>query len=126
MSEETVTLLVRYVRSFEYRNVKQHVFRNISLSITIADFEKIIKEALETDGKLKPIKNHNFDTIKIYTKSHGYKPNNLVINFDHDEELIIKDYSKTLAEVGIENETELTYFNLQEYLHFKQNPEIKW
>ena len=43
---ETVTLLVRYVRSFEYRNVKQHVFKDISLDITVGDFEKIIKEGI--------------------------------------------------------------------------------
>lgn len=51
---------------------------------------------------------------------------NLVINMDNDDATILKDQDKTLAECGVENETELSLFNMEAYLEYKKNPEEKW
>lgn len=82
--------------------------------------------------------------MKFYTKAHGFKvsflffslfqklkiffqkPNHLVINLEDDENLILKE-TDTLKEKGIENEDEISFFNMREYLEFKKNPEqLKW
>lgn len=34
--------------------------------------------------------------------------------------------SKTLKENGIENESEVSWFRLSDYLQYKENPVIKW
>jgi len=63
------------------------------------------------------------DTMKLYTKAHGAKTTNLIINLDHDE-WIIDDDSKILTELGFENETEVSLFNRELYDQFKLNPEV--
>jgi hypothetical protein len=74
---------------------------------------------------------------------------NLIINVEDDEKLILADDSAVLAWQGIgkwikrkfkkgmvffflidstvENETELSFFHLQDYLEFKKHPDVmKW
>jgi len=65
------------------------------------------------------------DTLKLYTVAHGAKTTNLIINLDHDE-WIFDENSKTLAELGFENETEVSLFNREMYDQFKANPETLW
>jgi hypothetical protein len=40
------------------------------------------------------------DTLKLYTKAHGSKTTNLIINLDHDE-WILDDPEATLTSLGI-------------------------
>jgi len=65
------------------------------------------------------------DTLKLYTKAHGAKSQNLIINLENDEWILNND-SETLASLGFENETEVSFFNRMEYDAFKLNPETKW
>lgn len=51
---------------------------------------------------------------------------NLVINMEDDDQLVLSDSSKTLLQCGIENETELSVFNWNDYVEYKKNPEEKW
>lgn len=54
---------------------------------------------------------------------------NLVINMDHDDDdwvLNMNDNEKKLSEYPIENETELSIYNEQDYLEYKKNPIEKW
>jgi len=63
--------------------------------------------------------------VKLYTKAHGAKTTNLIINLDHDD-WILDDNSKLLVDVGFENETEVSLFNRELYEEFKANPETRW
>lgn len=83
---------------------------------------------IQNDGSLRPFRNVKYDTLKVYTHAHGSKTVNLVINFDHDEDWILdlQNDKKKLFEYGIENETEISLFNKDDYLRFKENPEEKW
>jgi len=63
--------------------------------------------------------------MKLYTKAHGAKTTNLIINLDHDD-WILDDDSKLLVDVGFENETEVSLFNRELYEAFKANPETRW
>ncbi|KAL4074536.1 hypothetical protein V8B97DRAFT_2005481 [Scleroderma yunnanense] len=102
------TITVRVIKSFEYRTERSLVLHNLNLPAT-------------TVGELKNIAKQ--DTLKVYTKAHGAKTSNLIINLDHDE-WILNDNNKTLAEVGFENETEVSFFNGEAYEKYKLNPEV--
>lgn len=54
-----------------------------------------------TTGALRPYRNVDLDTLKIYTKAHGSKTMNLVINFENDENWILTDPNKTLLQYGV-------------------------
>ena len=49
-----------------------------------------------------------------------------MINFDNDNEWVLNDMSKSLHDYSIGNETEISYFNYEEYCTFKLNPVNKW
>jgi len=55
----------------------------------------------------------------------GIQTTNLIINLDHDD-WILSDESKTLAESGFENETEVSFFNRDMYEAFKLDPQTRW
>lgn len=62
---------------------------------------KTLLLVIATTGALRPYRNVEFDSLKIYTKAHGSKTMNLVINFEHDEDWIMSDLSKTLLQYGV-------------------------
>jgi hypothetical protein len=61
----------------------------------------------------------------LFTKAHGAKSSTLIINLDHDE-WIFDDDSRKLADLGFENETEVSFFNREQYETFRANPEVRW
>jgi len=63
--------------------------------------------------------------MKLYTKAHGAKTTNLIINLDRDD-WILDDDTKVLIDIGFENETEVSFFNRKLYEAFKTNPETRW
>ncbi|CAN6622728.1 altered inheritance rate of mitochondria protein 29 [Trichomonascus vanleenenianus] len=122
-------ITVRVIKSFPYRTIKNHVFKNVDLhKVTAGELRDMIKEVIKTQGAFRAFRNNiaDLDTIKIYTKAHGSKTMSLVVNMENDDEWILADDSKTLAEYGVENETELSIFNRAAYEEFKKNPEEKW
>jgi len=84
-----------------------------------------VLQTIHTEPRWKPFRTVTFDTLKIYTKAHGAKTSNLIINLDH-EELMLDNDDARLVDMGIENETELSFFNQAAYGAFKRNPETKW
>lgn len=120
------TITVRVIKSFEYRTERNLVLHKLNLPVTmVGDLKNIAKEAIQSGPPWKPYRNAALDTLKVYTKAHGSKTSNLIINLDHDE-WILDDDNKTLAEVGFENETEVSFFNSEAYQKYKLNPEICW
>jgi len=73
----------------------------------------------------KPYRNVVLDTLKLYTQAHGAKTTNLIINLDHDE-WILDDDTQVLADLGFENETEVSFFNKELYTQFQANPQTSW
>ncbi|SGZ58982.1 CIC11C00000003322 [Sungouiella intermedia] len=128
-------ITVRIVKSFPYRNVKNHIIHSINLKgTTPSQLLEQVHKIINTTGALRPYRNVNYDTVKVYTHAHGTKSMNLVINFDHDERDILccenKDHlvshEESLWDLGVENETEVSVFNFDDYEAFKANPEEKW
>ncbi|KIJ69542.1 hypothetical protein HYDPIDRAFT_172910 [Hydnomerulius pinastri MD-312] len=123
-TEATITL--RVIKSFEYRTERSLVLHKLNLeTTTVGGLKDIARRAIQTGPAWKPYRNAVLDTLKLYTKAHGAKTTNLIINLDHDE-WILDDDGKTLADVGFENETEISFFGREAYEKFKLNPEIRW
>lgn len=117
---EEITLTVRLVKSFQYRTFKNIVLHGIPLSMKVADLKL---KCLDAAQQLRAFKSHAFDAMKLYVKKHGSKTSNLIINID--DTLLLQD-EKTLAECGLGNEDEISFFNLKEYDEFKLDPQVKW
>jgi len=120
------TLTLRIIKSFEFRTEKSLVLHGINLeTTTVGDLKAKAKQALQTQPGWKPYRNAVLDTMKLYSKAHGAKTTNLIINLDNDD-WILDDDSKILAEIGFENETEISFFSRELYEAFKRNPETRW
>ncbi|CAO3668416.1 unnamed protein product [Rhizopus stolonifer] len=122
------TITVRCIKNFEYRTCKNLVLQHVNLETgTVGDLKKLIQEKIHSQSGWKPYLNVKFDTIKVYTVAHGHKTMNLIINIEDDDKLILSDDTAVLAWQGIENETELSFFNMEDYQQFKNHPDtIKW
>jgi len=123
-TEATVT--IRVIKSFEYRTERSLVLHRLNLeTTTVGELKEIARRAIQTEPACRPYRNAVLDTLKLYTKAHGAKTTNLIINLDHDE-WILDDDSKILTYAGFENETEVSFFSREAYEKFKLNPEIRW
>ncbi|KAG6865875.1 hypothetical protein C0991_010956 [Blastosporella zonata] len=141
--KSSATLTVRIIKSFQYRTERSLVLHNLDLEhTTVAHLKDTAQNAVQTQSGWKPYRTVTLDTIKLYTKAHGAKARrilhiqhskpltplqttNLIINLDHDD-WILDDDSKTLADCGFENETEVSFFNRELYEQFKLNPTTSW
>lgn len=130
-----VVLTIRIIKSFPYRNVRNHILKSVNLKETTpSQLMDTVRNIIDTTGGLRPYRNVTYDTLKIYTKAHGSKSMQLVMNLDHDDDWVLlceDDASpvstgKTLYELGVGNETEISMFNWTDYQEFKRNPEEKW
>lgn len=128
-------LTIRIIKSFPYRNVKNHIIPSVNLKETTpSQLLDQVKNIIASTGSLRPYRNVDYDTVKVYTHAHGTKSMNLVINFGNEEETILccKDADSSVSkeqclwDLGVENETELSVFNYSAYKEFEANPEEKW
>ncbi|ODV78038.1 uncharacterized protein CANTADRAFT_55004 [Suhomyces tanzawaensis NRRL Y-17324] len=122
---------VRIIKSFPYRNVKNHILSPVNLQETTPkQLVEQVRTIINTTGGLRPYRNVEYDTLKIYTKAHGSKSMNLIINFENDDDWVLQrpglEIDRSLKELGVENETELSLFKWDDYVAFKANPEEKW
>ena len=125
-AEKKVTIVLRLIRSFEHRTIRNVVYHNISVRVYVFDFIKFIKKDIQTRTSLPPpFRNFPFDTLKIQHRAFGAKTSDPVINTENDEELILSP-NKTLEDCNIENETEISFFVLQDYRKYQENPKLDW
>lgn len=59
-----------------------------------------------------------FLIFQIEHQAFGSKTNDTVINCENDDNLILKE-SLTLSECGVKNETEISFFKLDDYIEYK-------
>ncbi|KAG0267318.1 hypothetical protein DFQ27_008878 [Actinomortierella ambigua] len=121
----SATLTIRVIKSFEYRTTKNLILHNVDLTTTTAkQLLDLVVEKIKTTSGFKPYLNVQFDTLKLYTKAHGAKTMNLIINMEHDDWIL--NENDVLADRGVENETEISIFNRALYEEYKKHPEIRW
>ncbi|KAG7170411.1 UPF0538 protein C2orf76-like [Homarus americanus] len=124
-NEVHATITIRLIRSFQHRNIRSLVLHNINTEQLVEDFIEYISEKLTSAPNLPPFHNHAFDTLKIETQAHGYKTNDPVINQQDDLKLILKPKHR-LMDCGVKHETEINFFKMEDYLKYKENPELVW
>lgn len=124
------TLTIRIIKSFPYRNVRNLILRDYDLkNKTGHDLFNDCMKHIQADGAFRPFRTVKYDKMKIYTHAHGSKTVNLVINFTHDDDWIIDitdPNGKKLCDYDIENETEISLYNEEDYVEYKANPVEKW
>ncbi|KAJ7109112.1 hypothetical protein C8R44DRAFT_635732 [Mycena epipterygia] len=125
LPKTSATLTLRIIKSFEFRTERSLVLHNINLeSTTVGQLKDIARTAVTSQPGWKPYRNVVLDTLKLYTQAHGAKTTNLIINLDHDE-WILDDDTQVLADLGFENETEVSFFNKELYTQFQANPQVR-
>ncbi|KAK7153607.1 hypothetical protein R3I94_007103 [Phoxinus phoxinus] len=123
---DRAVLTLRLVRSFEHRNFKPLVFKDVHLDQTVEEFITFVKQDVSTRAGLPPpFKQFDYDTMKIIHQAHGAKTNELVMSLEDDEKLILRDGCRLRA-CGVANETELAFFKMADYKQFKANPQTEW
>lgn len=142
-------ITIRIIKSFEFRSMKAYVIKHLDLTTTtVAALEDMCRQEVKTNSAFRAFRSYadQLDTLKLYTRAHGAKTTNLIINLDHDDWILVDEnlgallkqpinpesterktkQNTTLAEIGIENETELSFFNNEAYEQFIANPNTKW
>lgn len=126
-------LTIRVIKSFPYRNSRNLVLPSVNLKTTTpSQLLELVCNKVATEGGWRPFRTAVFDSLKVYTHAHGTKSMNLIINLEHDDDpnwLLVSPQGVSTAnlwDLGIQNETELSVFNWQDYCSFKENPEEKW
>lgn len=98
--KSAATLTLRIIKSFEFRTEKSLVLHSINLEVTtVSQLKDLARKAIQTQPGWKPYRNVVLDTLKIYTRAHGAKTTNLIINLDHDD-WILNDDAQVLADIG--------------------------
>jgi len=120
------TLTIRVIKSFTYRTQKSLVLHDVNLeTVTCGQLKDMVRQAIKSTPGWKPYRTVELDTLKLYTRAYGAKTTNLIINLESDDSIFTDD-NAVLSALGVENETELSFFNRQLYEEFKTNPETKW
>nr|NP_001004675.1 UPF0538 protein C2orf76 homolog [Danio rerio]Q66IB8.1 RecName: Full=UPF0538 protein C2orf76 homolog [Danio rerio]AAH81413.1 Zgc:101851 [Danio rerio] len=123
---DRAVLTVRLVRSFEHRNFKPLVFKDVNLDQTVDEFISFVKQDISVRAGLPPpFRKFDYDTLKIIHQAHGAKTNELVMSLEDDEKLILREGCRLRA-CGVANETELAFFKMTDYIKFKADPHSEW
>lgn len=125
---QIVRLVIRLIRSFAHRNIRSIVIRddtdgfNLDTT-TVQELMTLIRQKLSsneiTPQLPPPFKTFNFNCMKIEHQAFGSKTSDTVINCENDDDLMLKE-NLTLSESGVKNETEISFFKLEDYLEYKQ------
>ncbi|PFH47053.1 hypothetical protein AMATHDRAFT_153050 [Amanita thiersii Skay4041] len=122
ISDATIT--VRIIKSFEFRTERSLILHHLNLEKTSVDqLKNIVRQSIHSQSSWKPYHNVELNTLKLYSKAHGAKTTNLIINLDHDD-WILDEGDIILADLGFENETEVSFFNRDSYEKFKRDPKV--
>ena len=63
---ETATIIIRAVRSFEFRNIRNIVLKDVPLTITSEQLLSLIFQKLPTaPGLPPPFRKYDYDTLKV-------------------------------------------------------------
>lgn len=125
------TVTVRLIKSFEYKNFRNIVFHNLDLStLSLSDLQRMTVDRIEASPILSRLFPKDspvpLDTFKRYYTRHAAKTNNAIINVGEDDKMVILDMESKLVDLGVEHETEISWFNWEEYQKFCNNPQFKW
>ncbi len=86
-------LTIRVIRSFEYRNVKLMILKNVDLeNTTTQQLMDMVNHEIQTNSAYLPHRNRKYDTLKLYHKAHSFKVSTsfffvvILMSFTHTNE----------------------------------------
>ncbi len=124
--DEVVVVTVRLIRSFRHRNIRNLVL-HLPTTCTVGRLLQLAKERASTDTSLPPpFRTFAYDALKVEHRAHGAKTSDPAINTEDDDRLLLTDMAASLASAGVENETSVSVFKMQDYLEYKRNPSVEW
>lgn len=128
---QNATVTVRLIKSFEYKNFRNIIFHNLDLTaLTLNDLQHLTQDRIAASpllSRLFPAASPvPLDTFKRYYTRHAAKTNNAIINVGEDDTMVMMDMEGKLADLGMTHETEISWFNWEEYQKFCNNPQFKW
>jgi len=119
LGSEKATITIRLIKSFEHKNWRPFVLRDIDLQIDCESLKSIIEEKLPSSSLPLPFKTlKNLDTFKIEYQAFGAKTSDPLINTESGDENFLKP-GVPLDHQGVKNETEITFFKIDDYLKYK-------
>jgi len=122
-AENGVTLVIRVIRSFPHRNIRNLVLKNVHLNITTEQLLDLAKSSVSSSSSLPPpFRKFAYDCLKIEHQAHGSKTSDPVINTEDDEKLLLKP-GITLDQQGVKEETEISLFKKEDYYEYKAGPQ---
>lgn len=63
---DTAIIIIRVIRSFEYRNIRSVVLKDIPLKLTTEELRtRILQELQITPGLPPSVKKYDYDTLKV-------------------------------------------------------------
>eukprot|EP00768_Dysnectes_brevis_P004371 gnl/Dysnectes_brevis/3139_a3908_1479.p1 GENE.gnl/Dysnectes_brevis/3139_a3908_1479~~gnl/Dysnectes_brevis/3139_a3908_1479.p1 ORF type:complete len:118 (-),score=9.91 gnl/Dysnectes_brevis/3139_a3908_1479:86-439(-) len=116
-----LTIIFRLINSFEFSTVFYVVLKDLPETTTLEEVKSMLTDKVQTEGKYRPVRRKilRFDTFKVYGKAGQAKSHNLTIaptgREYHGEEL-----GHGLADLGIENEMEVSFYIDSDYQAWKQ------
>ena len=126
MVETGCTVTVRLIRSFQHRSIRNIVLHDVDTSQLVSTFIEYVSVNIKTNTNIPPpFRTYKYDAMKIQHQAFGAKTSDPAINTTNDEELMMKD-DKTLAACGVVNETEISFFKMEEYREYQKNPQLVW
>lgn len=127
IKDEQATITLRIIKSFPYKNFRALVFQKVNLKLTrLEDLRQMVYKRIEETSNLAQYRTCRWDTFKTYYHAHGAKTNNPMINIFQDESLLLRDEDLSLYELGIRHESEISFFNYDEYQAYCSDPTLKW
>ncbi|KAJ7191079.1 hypothetical protein GGX14DRAFT_579310 [Mycena pura] len=125
LPKTSATLTVRIIKSFAFRTERSLVLHNVNLeTTTVGELKDKARTVVASEPGWKPYRNVVLGPPTLGV-AHGAKTTNLIINLDHDE-WMLEDDNQLLADLGFENEIEVSLFNRELYAQFQADPQTSW
>jgi len=73
---ETSTIIIRVIRSFEFRNIRNIVLKDVPLTITCEELLSLVFQKLPiAPGLPPPFRKYDYDTLKVTARSKTNETN---------------------------------------------------
>ena len=134
---EVGTVTVRVIKSLQYKNYRTLVFRDVDLrATTLGALEQLVRARIAETPGLAQYRACALDAWKTYYHKFGAKTSNPMINVPPraagpeaaraDMALFLVDADASLWDLGVRDETELSFFSRADYDAYLEDPTMKW
>lgn len=124
--ENGIIIIIRLIKSFEYRNIKTISISLDSDNITLGYLCQLLNDKLDNSPELARYKSTPYDSYNIHYRKFGAKSNDPVVNHVNPIYALNEHENILIRDLNIENECELSFFSIKDYNNYKDHPQRKW